>query len=185
MHGAYYFVLPHESEYKIRLTNDNDVRCDAIVYVDGDKIGTWRINEHGRITIERPANKARKFTLLKTKSHEGIMSGMRSGKFENGLVKIIFRPEKIQERCEDCVYTNSQEQYLGKSGTNFQRECNQSYSAPMSASFMSSSMTRSGGMSEAGTGLGRASRQRFNRTSPLQDIDHENITTINARLVVE
>ena len=48
INGHTYISLPHRSEYKIKLSNGRDTKCDAQVYIDGEKIGTWRIGSSPR-----------------------------------------------------------------------------------------------------------------------------------------
>jgi len=39
--GGNYVPLAHRTEYKIKLSNNRSTKSDAVVYVDGENIGTW------------------------------------------------------------------------------------------------------------------------------------------------
>lgn len=95
--GNTYYSLKHESEYSITMTNSNRTKCDASVFIDGENMGTWRVDPYSSITIDRPVSTARKFTFVKEKSSEAEMGGVSAGKSENGLVKVVFTPEDLQE----------------------------------------------------------------------------------------
>ncbi len=95
VHGtSNYYSLPHNTEYKLRLSNNHHRRVDAHVWIDGEKVGIWRINPTSRITIERPSTIARKFTLLKEGSGVANSIGISKGNPDNGLIRVTFRPEK-------------------------------------------------------------------------------------------
>jgi hypothetical protein len=57
-----YVSMHHDTQYSIRMKNDRSVPCDAVVTVDGNHIGAWRINSYQSIEIDRPADKARRVT---------------------------------------------------------------------------------------------------------------------------
>ena len=54
INGANYFLMRHGSSYKLKLYNDRSTKCDAEVWIDGEKVGVWRIEAYGSTTIERP-----------------------------------------------------------------------------------------------------------------------------------
>lgn len=162
--GTDYFSLTHGSEYSLSLSNDRSSRCDAYVYIDGENVGVWRISPYSTINIERPANVKRKFVFLAEDSVEAEDAGIPPGSSENGLVKVIFKPEKLHTSiCKD-----SQQSYgmNRMDGHNF-------------------SLGRSADSFSAGaTGLGDRSFQSFSTVGKLSSIDHSNVTTIQTRLVV-
>src|SRR3990172_2380545 len=88
-----YFGLPDRTEYMIRLANNHDARVDAHVWVNGEKAGVWRIGRKSSITIERPAHIARKFTLVSEKGEVGRNAGIAHNDTDNGLIKVVFKPE--------------------------------------------------------------------------------------------
>jgi hypothetical protein len=207
--GSNYFALHNGSEYKLKLGNDHKVRVDAHVSVDEEKVGVWRINPYSTVTVERPANIARKFTLLRERSRMAINAGIESGYKENGLIKVIFRPEK--EYLPELVYNNPthyQETdnrpqrwncYNNYSDTvtphNFvNRRCHleadeyednsrQIYGVALQSTFSNS--LNGSTYASGGTAFGDDSLQRFKRVVPLDEINKNLETTIYVRLVVQ
>jgi hypothetical protein len=94
LNGNNYARLPHDVDYQFVLTNENSTECDMIVDVDGKNIGTFRVGPLNSIKIRRPANLNRQFHFVKEQSTEAAQAGVQSGKTENGLVKVTFRPRK-------------------------------------------------------------------------------------------
>src|SRR5437588_410462 len=89
-----YYAVPHLSEYKIKLSNNRPTRCDAEISIDGDLVGTWRVESFDSITIERPANLNRRFIFVQERSNIAEQVGIRSSK-DNGLITVIFKPERV------------------------------------------------------------------------------------------
>lgn len=164
-----YFSLPHRSEYAIQLSNNHEVKADAHVWIDNEKIGVWRISSYGKITIERPANINRKFVLLKEGTTEARGASIHDHNSSNGLVKVVFYPEKIQH-----IYWQN----------NYSCEYD-SINAPIKKACGFQQMSNNSNLSHAGTALGDDSYQRFRKVESLTNVDDENITTIYARLVVD
>jgi len=193
-----YYALADRTEYKLRLGNDHGVKTDAHVWIDNEKVGVWRINPYSRVTIERPANVSRKFVLLKEGTSAAREAGIGQQDSNNGLVKVVFKPEKISayiplEDRSDIYYQN---QSLNFDPTNADANyfCT-SYTdtvTPYGKAHRQCSLTDEGysryvesNLSPAGTGLGANSDQRFRKVGTLDDIDLANVTTIYARLVVD
>lgn len=162
--GWTYHSLGHKQEYSIKMMNNRSTRCDAKVYIDGKDMGTWRINPMESITVERPVDAHRKFTFFKADSDIGrrVSSSMSN----KGVVKVVFKPAREvswynslgYEGCVDSLYTNNS---FGSRKSKME-----SYSAGV-------------------TGLGHRSDQSFGSVSAITDVDTENITTIELRLIVD
>jgi hypothetical protein len=205
--GYYYYALPHMSEYKLRLTNNRNARCDAIVSIDGEKVGTWRVNSNSSISISRPAKVDRKFTLAKENSYQANSAGIFSGSYSNGLIKVEFKPEKNNFEyledvavadCNECVHKksyslqNMSNNSFGNNQMNESLKCRglgvrqgaESMSASASLSF-DGSYSGAKSVTTGATILGESSGQKFRNVTPIYDVDFDNFTTINARLVVE
>lgn len=165
-----YYSLPNMSTYKIRLSNNRETRADAHVYIDNEKVGVWRINRYSSITIERPTNFARKFTLIKENTRTARKAGIVNGHESNGLVKVVFKPELATFGCcfmhDDSTPTFNEMTYFNASQKNNIMSCNANYSS-------------------AATGLGEKSSQQFRAADSLDQIDQDNITVIITRLVVD
>lgn len=74
------FVLPQKSEYKIKLSNCNDTKCDVIIWIDNIQMGVWRLDSYTHLTIERPLGIDKRL----------MFNDHTSGSF----IKAEFRPEK-------------------------------------------------------------------------------------------
>lgn len=205
--GANYFSLPQKAEYKIKLSNNKHTRADAHVYIDGEKMGVWRIPSNGSISIERPVDNNKKFTFLKENTSEAREGGIVSGKNENGLIKVIFKPEKLYSfeynDYDDCyldMSANVNELYVKQNS--FPKSAKSKSLRSMSNSYGSSNLSKLSNSSfsnqsrghysnnvnnfqSGGTALGAQSHQQFQNADNLHEIDHDNITTILARLVID
>jgi hypothetical protein len=162
------YVSLHNGQcYKIRMRNDRSVECDAIVKVDGQNVGTWRINPRSAIEIDRPADKARLFTfyILGTVESEAAMLDLVH-KDELGLISVEFKPAK---KIEPTV--------------TFRHDCNitQNSSAKSFGVSFGEPAKRSG-ISAGGTGLSGTSSQKFGIAKPIE-YDEANVFTINLRLI--
>ena len=70
MNGHRYVSLDHDSTYSVLLSNSKHARkCDATLYIDGEKMGKWRIGPYGKISLERPVNISKKFRFVKEGKH--------------------------------------------------------------------------------------------------------------------
>jgi hypothetical protein len=175
--GYHYYALNHESEYKIELNNHNKTRCDVEVNIDGERVGSWRINAFSSVIIERPANVNRKFTFLREASYEAKMTGITDGKNENGLISVVFKPEINY----DCFA--SQNEFLSYNG-DYDCFASQneflSYNGDYDSNINKCSLKN---YSSGATVLGNRSNQNFTSTSAFDEYDTSKITTINIRLI--
>lgn len=81
--NANYYEMPNQSIYTLELTNDNNVRTDAHVWINEKKIGIWRINPYSTISIKTHKTGER-FILFKDDDRD----------VNYGLIRIEYRPEK-------------------------------------------------------------------------------------------
>lgn len=176
--GGNYVPLPHNTEYKIMLKSSRNVRTDATVYVDGEKIGIFRINPHDSITIERTSNVRRKLTYVDEKSLEAVDYGLDIGSKDNGLIRVIFRPEPTPVVNQTTLFNS-----FPYSFDNSQKSLNNSlnYETRSGRNVNSNTQTYSSG----GTLLGKKSNQEFNDTYKLNYYDRKNITEISLRLITD
>lgn len=157
-HGYAYIPLENREKYKIRLLNNGETRCDAIVKLEGEVIGIWRIPPYSEITIERPAYKDKAFIFIGENTPEARRAGVIPGSETNGLVEVEFKPEiHIAYVSKPTMIT---------------------YSREMSPLFSRSSF------GSGSTVLGEKTGQSFGSTSPITMYDYENIQTIIIRLVL-
>ena len=96
--GSYYVEMPKNNvQYRIRLKNNGLVRCDAVVTIDGKNMGTFRINAHSQMLLERPPDVERRFTFFIGGSEGSKQGGHKPKDKNNGLVEVLFKPEKKPE----------------------------------------------------------------------------------------
>lgn len=95
-HGGGHVGLAHGTVYTIRMTNHAPAACDALVEVDGKEIGLFRLDGHGRMTLECPGSKdSGRFTFFKAGTPESDAAGGGSvSRNDRGLVRVTFKPEK-------------------------------------------------------------------------------------------
>ncbi|CAH1261300.1 CFLAR [Branchiostoma lanceolatum] len=94
--------MDHGSSYRIRLTNTHPRPCDAQLAIDGKEVGTWRLDPHQEVELERPEDEQMCFSFFSTRMAPAE-AGIRRGEEENGLVQVTFTPEKRIEREERTV----------------------------------------------------------------------------------
>jgi len=93
-------AIPFDTEYKLRLKNNNHRRCSATVWIDGAKaseIGNFIINGNDRLDLERFLNESltegKRFKFVPL-DHPDVDDPSRA---KNGIVKVEFRLEKLQQ----------------------------------------------------------------------------------------
>jgi hypothetical protein len=179
--GHTYYELPHNTEYKIKMHNRSSEHVNAVLTIDGDEMGKWRIGPHSDITVERPIHNQRKFTFVEENSWEGNMGGVRSKRSKNGLVEVCFIPEVGNySLCNDSLNNGS----LGAMAQNYNESVSNSVSksAGMNLSFGAANSMESN-YSAGGTVLGNDSSQRFNDASHIIE-DTSRAVIKRIRLVV-
>ena len=196
--GGKYYALHHGDEYEIRLTNNRDTIADAELKIDGVDSGKFRIPAHDTLTLERPANRPKKFTFVKEDSSLARRTGVVEGEYENGLISVKFFPKK-EVKYEPLRPVMEEPVSMRVSPLESMRAA--PLSSASSAGLMSSTSSmiqprtmlakqasmRAPEYSSGATILGDQSSQRFSLIEPLKphEIDRENITTITIRLVAE
>lgn len=200
--GHTYYALPHNSSYKVRMTNNTDRRANATLKIDGENMGTWRLDAYSDVTVERPSHNNRKFTFVRETSWQAKMGGVAKGVSENGLVEVTFIPEIKSSFFDDSDSIMFDAAPRFNSGRAFGRSFaesdmmsnglsglrQQSYSSTnqMNESLSFNSMNRASANSSyavGGTVLGGNSSQRFSTASHITE-DHSRKQTKCVRLVV-
>jgi hypothetical protein len=104
--GHVYYRLRHGDEYKIRMMNNTGEHVNAMIKIDSDTMGKWRIAPYQSVTIERPAHNSRKFTFVKEASDAAREGGVRQGSESsaNGLVEVTFIP-MVDKRPDSMRFT--------------------------------------------------------------------------------
>lgn len=169
-----YYPLKHSSNYQIRLGNNTDKRCNVILFIDGKKMGKWRIDAYDSIKLERPSQSSRKFVFVKENSWKGEMGNVRNRAMKNGLIEAKFIPEQNYDRNRWDSFSNSSidngvRQNCRKFGIH------QSFGENMNDCNYNSS---------GATILGRNSQQHFNTASRMEE-DHNRSVIKRVRLVID
>jgi hypothetical protein len=90
-------VLQHGQQYSIELSNSSYTRYDAVVSLDGDQVGTYRLNPLQVWDVEHPADSQQRFTFYAASTAEAAQVGESVvEKDKKGLLEVIFYPEKVQ-----------------------------------------------------------------------------------------
>lgn len=191
--NANYYALPNNTEYKIRLTNSKDVRTDAYITIDDEKVGVWRINPYSRITLERPTNGNRKFTLIKETSYQPKPTGIEVGLQTNGLIKVEFKPEKYSKYVPDVAdYNDYHKQTYDPTGVHYLCKSYTDTVTPADkihrfCALNDSSYDRyvANTLSPPTILSGHHNNQSFKKVDSIVDVDTNNITVIYTRLIVD
>lgn len=56
-------IMQHGQQYRIQVSNLSSRRCDAVVSLDGDEIGTYRLSAGQVWAIEHPSDSQKCFTF--------------------------------------------------------------------------------------------------------------------------
>jgi hypothetical protein len=119
------FKLTHGTEYKVMLTNNHpSCRANAKVYIDGKRVGHFRVETNSNIIIERPDDdkKARKLTFFDINSEEGRAGGLtRSSELGNIRIEIQKETEVEDDYCCSGLVTD------GIGGTALGKESKQKF----------------------------------------------------------
>lgn len=84
--------LAHGAQYSVRLGNHDDRDCDAMIWIDGQRVGIWRVPALSTIDLERPAHDTGRFTFYRLGTPEGEAAALVDGP-QLGLVVVTFMPE--------------------------------------------------------------------------------------------
>jgi len=205
--GGNYFSKPPGTYFKIRLGNDHGVRADAHVFINGNKVGIWRINPYSKVTI-----KDRDFVFVGENTERAKVMRLRPGDLMNGVIKVVFLPEKFygQEisHYNNYVYNNST--HLKKTDPTLKRwKCFNNYTdtvtpsdklnrrcllkahkyetdgMPIFGSALQSKFVQRTVPSFADTSLGDEANKRYRSRTELSTVDRELVTQIYVRLVAD
>lgn len=88
-----YVAMRHNTRYSLHLKNHRRVPCDARVIIDGNHVGTWRIDAQNEIRIERSGYDTGYFTFFEVGTNEAAKAGIAKSA-DNGLISVTFKPKK-------------------------------------------------------------------------------------------
>jgi len=168
-----YVEIEHGKQYSLSLRNSRSTSCDAEVMVDGRDCGAFRIDPNTGWVLERPSHDKGRFTAYLQDSEEGRQAQIELGN-STGLISVTFTPEKkIRPLREPRV-----KGYLPYDLPDVL--CKSEYIPCSMEEGKTVSYCASG--EPMGTGLSGCSNQSFH-TVPDLDLDYDQRTTINLRLV--
>jgi len=88
-----YVNMAHGQKYSLQMRSDREERCDAHVEIDGQHVGTWRIERRSTINISHKNNVVGQFTFYRLGSEEAQHTALNGASPDLGLVKVTFTPE--------------------------------------------------------------------------------------------
>jgi hypothetical protein len=151
-----------KAPFTLKLTNHSSQKSKVNIHIHGLDQGTWVLMPHQVSILERPIHLAEKFCAYPVGSEGGNAIDLTAGDPNNGLISIIFTPEKR------VVISHS-------------------ISHPLEMSSQSSTEDRSAARSRAsfgaaGVGTEGESHQTFQTVDDFETDEHQAIT-INLRIV--
>ena len=136
--------MKHGQQYLIVLRNRGFVRCDAVVKVDGQHVGTIRVDSHRIVRLSCPVHDNGCFTFYEAGTDEARDARLHNISRDNlGLVQVIFKPERRRVRSQTkglfstlgCTTTRS------PGGTGLSGESDQNFYQASSIEYDESSKT--------------------------------------------
>lgn len=121
-----YVEIAHNTEYSIQMRNSGSVDCDAEVSIDGNNVGTWRIDADDSINIERPSGVAQKFTFFQLGSDEAAAVELEDSDLL-GLVSVRFRPGLVIKQVYPEVENQNYKSITRSGGTGLGESSNQRF----------------------------------------------------------
>lgn len=186
--GHTYYRLKHKDEYAIKMTNNTCEHVNALLKIDSDTMGKWRISPYSSVEVDRPVHNSRRFVFVEESSDEAregsVRQGINSG--ANGLVEVTFIP-MIDMRPS---YSNAVEDDSDSLGINVQtnhRRLESQYAMDTTTQSMSANFSSSNS-SDYGAGatvLGDDSKQKFGNASKHFDEDRSRQVIRRVRIVVD
>lgn len=179
-----YVAMQHGQQYEIVLNNLWNQRCDAKVSVDGQEIGTFRLNAFESMRLERtPGADSGKLTFYAAGTIEAQQVGIARGNETNGLIQATFWPEQEMPRpIVKTTYPNWHGAVVsgGTWSMDAERGSGKSFDFPAQSRSMNFSPSSFG---EGASGLSGHSNQSFISVGSINR-DYSQETTISLRLVV-
>ena len=94
--------LKHKTRYNIGILNNSEGDCLAIIYVDGEFCGKFRIDKKSSFQLERPIDKNQSFVFVSKNSELGNLTGLSNTNLGEILVHII--PEDKASRLQSIAF---------------------------------------------------------------------------------
>lgn len=89
-------LFPPNSKLKFTLLANET--GDAVVFLQGKEVGTYRLQANTEFRIERPGKKDIGLYVIEVDSKKGKQCGLKSGSPENGEFKVVFKPQLYRMR---------------------------------------------------------------------------------------
>lgn len=86
--GFQYYILNDNEPFQLELSNNNPTRCDIHVWYQKEKIGIFRLNPWKKFVLSN-----NNLVFKKKSSYTKKWTSLECGELDNGLVKVIFKPE--------------------------------------------------------------------------------------------
>lgn len=95
--GQTYVSMKDGACYVVWIHNRTPKNCDAILTIDGEDMGRFRVNANGSVYVQRPVQRNFAFRFVKDKNSGDEQEGGQAGttNTKNGLVEVLFKPSKF------------------------------------------------------------------------------------------
>jgi len=188
-----YYRLKHGEEYRVKMSNNTADHINALLKIDSDVMGKWRLGPYSSAVIERPAHNSRKFVFVSEDSTEAKSSGVRQGAESdlNGLIEVTFIP--LKSNCtrlcarSPMVWSNSNNAVPYSNSANSAKafdSLNLSNSSNLESQSFSRSNAAQSTYSAGATVLGGDSNQKFDTASEMEE-DRARATKKMVRIVID
>lgn len=91
-----YIKMNHMEVYEIKLKSNFYGNSDALVEIDGNLVGVFRVRGNSEIILERSKNNPGRFTFIKKGTREFYDANLHKiNSYNLGLIKVRFYPQKL------------------------------------------------------------------------------------------
>lgn len=106
-------VLSDGQNYSLRLINYNEeLRCDAVIKIDGQSVGRFRVEAFSSITIKRSTEMDKSFVFKTLSDLDRLKFINKNKKDLLGLVEVQFIPEESHLIHDDLVTLKCEFKFL-------------------------------------------------------------------------
>lgn len=171
-----YVRMNHDATFTIVLGNKRYEHASAVLYVNGERVGDFKVPAKSTIRLERPVNKAKKFTFYKLGSSEATKIGLDASSPDLGLIRVVFTPERAVR------WVNTFPSPTYRHSVYFASDGLESVTTTSGGTTTASAAPK--GVSAGGVGLSGHSDQEF-VNAHIGALDYSQETTIHLRLVYD
>ena len=178
--GAFYFRLPHNSKYSIVLGNNHQHPSQAVIKIDGVRVGKFFLDPWGTTTVSSPVDDNRGFVFVAENSSLASSAGVLSGREQNGLIVVEFLPlRRIEQSYPVRSYPMGYGQQSYPTGYG-----QQSYQSAARSSSFAPSSPKSRAVTAGATVLGEESNSLYEAITGYESYGKEVVIMIRLEAIV-